>query len=72
MTRKRFKKLLMSRGISRNTAQDLIECFTAIRLLEGVISLTVEFANGTKYCAEDVRSYRSIYENLQKDGMPLV
>ena len=72
MTRKRVKKLLMSSGISRNTAQDLIECLIAIRRLEGVISLTVEFTNGQKYCAKNVRSYREIYKGLQKDGMPLV
>ncbi len=72
MTRKRFKKLLMSRGISRNTGQDLIECLIAIRQFEGVVSLSIEFTNGQKYYAKNVRSYREIYKSLQKDGVPLV
>ena len=72
MTRKRFCKLLMAHGASRNTARDLAECVNVTRRVDFVEGFTVEFFNGQKYHVGNVHSYREAYESTQKDGVPLV
>lgn len=72
MTRKRFKKLLMSRGISRNTARGLAGCINVARRYDFIDGFTVKLFNGQKYQVDNVHSYREAYESTQKDGVPLV
>ena len=67
MTRKRFCKLLMAHGVSRNTAQGLARCIYVARRYDFIDGFTVKLFNG-----DNVHSYREAYESTQKDGVPLV
>lgn len=57
MTQKRFKKLLMSKGVSANTARGLVEYMKAIRQCIENGEEAVKFADAENVTFERVKIY---------------
>lgn len=57
MTQKRFKKLLMSKGVSANTARGLVECMKAARYCIENGEEVVRLADAENVTFESVKIY---------------
>ena len=74
MTRKRFKKLLMSRGVSRNNAQWLIDYLTEVRHeIERPYRLVATFSSETgEFRLAQAYPYAQVHKSFVEDGELLV
>ena len=73
MTRKRFKKLLMARGVEPKVAQWLIDYLTETRQFIERHELVMTYSTETKkFRIVKVHSYAKIYKSLTEEGELLV
>ncbi|MGN0707405.1 MAG: hypothetical protein ACI4JC_05335 [Faecalibacterium sp.] len=74
LTRKRFKKLLMAHGVSRNNAQWLIGYLTELRHAIESHGTLVLFYNPERaeYCLAKAHPYAQVCKSFIEDGVLLV
>ena len=74
MTRKRFCKLLMSRGVSRNDAHWLVDYLTELRHgIDCRNSLVLTYSVETeKFRPAKAHTYAQVYKSFTEDGELLV
>ena len=74
MTRKRFCKLLMSRGVSRNDAHWLVDYLTEVRHeIERRNSLVMTYSGAMKkFRPAKAHTYAQVYKSFAEDGELLV
>ena len=74
MTRKRFRKLLMAHGVSRNNAQWLIDYLTELRHgIERPYGLVMAYSSETgKFRLVKAHPYAQVYKSFIEDGELLV